>query len=419
MDRNSNNNNNNNNNNSATNNSDYEEIISSLLTTFSNQVNNLSNNIGNTGRPNNLTQSDSLFENVLNSRNNGNNDIRATVNETTPLRATRNPNRPLSYTFSGIPRATATTQNQEPSPPQLPEMFSHNERYTLLLNVIQTTRVVMQNYSNQMRDYQTNVANILQNLNLMYQDIYRDNQTNPPQHERGFNNPFRTQFASAENRHNETNVIRRRRPPATWNDVLTNHFQNLGVNLGNEMFSLRPNNNQDDLWLANLLLRMGQTQENVIVAPTSQQIEDATEDIAFTEENYDLINETRCPITLEDFQENQTLVRIRRCGHVFSQEPFRNWFRQSVRCPVCRHDIRDNIPVRESIPSTLNNTSSNNGNTDPLSSPVSMQRMNSSDSMRSNASDISDNQTSAEFNYIMLFPSNNTFRNNQNDPSNV
>jgi len=410
-----NNNNNNNNNNS----SDYEDIINSLLNNFSNQVNNLSNNTGNTARPNNLTQpptQDTLFESVLNSRNN---DIRATVNETIPLRATRNPNRPLSYTFSGSPADTTPTQRQE-TIPQLPERFSHNERYTLLLNVIQTSRVVIQNYSNQMRDYQTNVANTLQNLNSMYQDIYRDNVNNPPQRQRQSNNRFNTQFASTENRENETNVIRRRRTPNTWNDVLTNHFQNLGLNLGNEVFSLRPNNNQDDLWLANLLLRMGQTQENVIVAPTSQQIEDATEDIVFNEENYDLINETRCPITLEDFQENQTLVRIRRCGHVFSQDSFQNWFRQSVRCPVCRHDIRDNIPVRESTHSTMNPTlSSDTSNDDPLPSPFPMQRMNSSDSIRSNASDVSDNATSAEFNYIMLFPTNNTFRNNQNDSSNV
>ena len=408
----------NNNNNT---NSDYDDIINNLLNNFSNQVNNLSNNIANTTRSNNLTQTDTLLEGVLNSRTNGNTDIRATVNETTPLRATRNPNRPLSFTLSGTSPSTTHAPRQEPPSPQLPEIFSHNERYTLLLNVIQTTRIVIQNYSNQMRDYQTNVANTLQNLNLMYQDIYRDiyrdNQTNPLQRERSANNQFQTQFASNENRNNELNIIRRRRPPATCNDVLTNHFQNLGVNLGNEVFSLRPNNNnQDDLWLANLLLRIGQTQENVIVAPTSQQIEDAIEDIVFNEENYDLINETRCPITLEDFQENQILVRIRRCGHVFSQEPFRNWFRQSVRCPVCRHDIRDNIPVRENIPSTTNNTpSSTTGYNNPLSSPVSMQRMNSSDSMRSNASDVSDNATSAEFNYIMLFPSNNTFRNNQND----
>ena len=81
MDRNNNTTNNNNNNNN-----DYEDIISNLLNTFSNQVNNLSNN---THRPDNLTQTDTLFESVLNSRNGGNNDIRATANETTPLRATQ------------------------------------------------------------------------------------------------------------------------------------------------------------------------------------------------------------------------------------------------------------------------------------------------------------------------------------------
>ena len=63
--------------------------------------------------------------------------------------------------------------------------------------------------------------------------------------------------------------------------------------------------------------------------------------------------------------------------------------------------------------------SSDTSNDDPLPSPFPMQRMNSSDSIRSNASDVSDNATSAEFNYIMLFPTNNTFRNNQNDSSNV
>ena len=97
------------------------------------------------------------------------------------------------------------------------------------MNVIQTSRVVIQNYSNQMRDYQTNVANTLQNLNSMYQDIYRDNVNNPPQRQGQFNNRFNTQFASTENRENGSNVIRRRRTPNTWNDVLTNHFQNLGL----------------------------------------------------------------------------------------------------------------------------------------------------------------------------------------------
>lgn len=375
-------------------NTNTNDLINDLLNSFSNQTNSLSND---------LTQQTPLFGNVTNSRN---------VNEPRPLRMNPNPNSPLSYTISGQPHTTSQSNNSRPTQP---DMLLHNERYTLLLNVIQTTRVVMQTYSNQMRDYQTNVANVLQQLNHMYQDIYRDNRINPvpQQQHRNFNTGFNTNYTSNQNRNdtpdtpNTPNILRRR-TPTRWNDVLTTHFQNIGFNMGNELFSLRPSNNQDDLWLANLLLRMSQPQENVIVAPTSQQIEDATEDIVFNEENYDLINETRCPITLEDFQENQILVRISRCGHVFSREPFQNWFHQSVRCPVCRHDIR------QSISSPLNNTANN----DSLSNQVPLQRMNSSDSMRSNVSDVSDNVSpTGTANFIMLFPSNNPLQNNQNEPN--
>ena len=33
--------------------------------------------------------------------------------------------------------------------------------------------------------------------------------------------------------------------------------------------------------------------------------------------------------------------RIRQCGHVYHRACISNWFSMSVRCPVCRHDIRE------------------------------------------------------------------------------
>lgn len=33
--------------------------------------------------------------------------------------------------------------------------------------------------------------------------------------------------------------------------------------------------------------------------------------------------------------------RIRQCGHVYHRSCIENWFSTSVRCPVCRHDIRE------------------------------------------------------------------------------
>ena len=49
----------------------------------------------------------------------------------------------------------------------------------------------------------------------------------------------------------------------------------------------------------------------------------------------------RCPITLEDFQENETVCQIKHCRHTFKEQSLRNWFQNNVRCPVCRYDIRD------------------------------------------------------------------------------
>ena len=100
--------------------------------------------------------------------------------------------------------------------------------------------------------------------------------------------------------------------------------------------------------------------QNVIVSPTTEQIENATE--VFTYNNdLDLINHS-CPITLEEFQENETIRRIRSCGHCFSEEPIQNWFRNNVRCPVCRLDIRDVSGNNTEISNTNTNANTNTNN---------------------------------------------------------
>ena len=77
--------------------------------------------------------------------------------------------------------------------------------------------------------------------------------------------------------------------------------------------------------------------ENVIVRPTAEQIETATETIVFSSS----MNNHTCPITLETFQEDEEICRIRHCGHTFKRTAIDNWFQRNVRCPVCRYDIRD------------------------------------------------------------------------------
>lgn len=47
-----------------------------------------------------------------------------------------------------------------------------------------------------------------------------------------------------------------------------------------------------------------------------------------------------CPIDHTQFEPDTQVLRINYCGHVFNESALRTWFRTSVRCPLCRHDIR-------------------------------------------------------------------------------
>jgi len=82
------------------------------------------------------------------------------------------------------------------------------------------------------------------------------------------------------------------------------------------------------------------TYQDVIVRPTSEQINRATDIINWSPN----MTQTNCPISLEPFQYNQPTTMIRHCGHLYNSEPLMHWFETNVRCPVCRYDIRDYNP---------------------------------------------------------------------------
>ena len=55
--------------------------------------------------------------------------------------------------------------------------------------------------------------------------------------------------------------------------------------------------------------------------------------------------QTRCPIDLIDFTEDDSIMRIDHCGHLFRESNLRIHFRNNTRCPLCRFDIRDHNNV--------------------------------------------------------------------------
>ena len=90
---------------------------------------------------------------------------------------------------------------------------------------------------------------------------------------------------------------------------------------------------------------------------TSIQIDNAIEMITY---NSETIEVRHCPITLDDFVENEEICRIRGCGHIFRRQPLLQWLETHVGCPVCRFDLRDfsNNIINENRQQSNNNMNS-------------------------------------------------------------
>lgn len=53
-------------------------------------------------------------------------------------------------------------------------------------------------------------------------------------------------------------------------------------------------------------------------------------------------NVTNCPIDLAEIQQDEYVLKINHCGHVFRESNLRRVFETSSLCPLCRHNLRSN-----------------------------------------------------------------------------
>ena len=60
--------------------------------------------------------------------------------------------------------------------------------------------------------------------------------------------------------------------------------------------------------------------------------------------------DTQCAICQDAVTTDAT--RIRSCGHTYHRGCLSNWLTMSVRCPVCRHDIRSAHPPAQTSPAS-------------------------------------------------------------------
>ena len=64
------------------------------------------------------------------------------------------------------------------------------------------------------------------------------------------------------------------------------------------------------------------------------------------------VNES-CPITLQDFSNNETEVTTMPCNHCFIPEAIRSWLEEKPECPVCRQEM-DSVEVKIEYPDESN-----------------------------------------------------------------
>lgn len=209
-------------------------------------------------------------------------------------------------------------------------------------------------------------------LNTMYNDNLRqiNNLTNSNNEIRNLitrllNNPnrVRTNYNHNRWRNNYRN---------TNSNTYTNNLNNQNDYNSTLIFDyIIPRDNTDNDSFSRIFQRFF---EPVEVYPTTSQIETATRTVMYS----DILTPRNrsCPISLENFNDSDTVSVIRFCGHVFNTEQLNRWFRTNCRCPVCRYDIRNfnQNNVLENIQNTNNDeTISETQNNSP---PVNTERNN-------------------------------------------
>ena len=81
------------------------------------------------------------------------------------------------------------------------------------------------------------------------------------------------------------------------------------------------------------------------LSANSQRLTPNQIDLATTSYNYvlepSLSDPITCPITLEPIAENESVIKINRCGHIFKKPALLQWLERDSRCPVCRFTINN------------------------------------------------------------------------------
>jgi len=211
---------------------------------------------------------------------------------------------------------------------------AHNPDTEVLRELMDSIREINYHYSENIRyhtrimeSYNQNVNLIIMLLHSLYPHVLQSRRSRSP--------------AATRDR-----GTRRERSPS-WTNVFTRipAEPRLETDLSSLMLYLFTNGNP--------LLGGGRGGRPMMTPPllTMTQIDQSTELVRYNE----AMGERICPISMENFEENEQVCRIRGCRHIFKRDHLMRWLQTSVNCPVCRYDLRDfsnnpiNVERRDSI----------------------------------------------------------------------
>jgi hypothetical protein len=185
-------------------------------------------------------------------------------------------------------------------------------------------------YNRNMNSYQNNMSSVIQLLQSMHQNYHTINYPR------------------------ESIDISRNATPLRYADISANHsiplqYTDLSRNTNPYATPMRPTNPFDNTVRYYFFPRGNANQWNPAVGspvrnePVTRQLTPIEIDYTTEQFSYSLnenqIIDVRCPISLDDFQEGDSLCRILGCGHVFKYAPIMDWFSRNARCPVCRYNL--------------------------------------------------------------------------------
>ena len=213
-------------------------------------------------------------------------------------------------------------------------MNNDDNQYSQREEQLQTLRTIIHNYNMNQRLYNLNQYDFNRNMNMLFQmldNLYNTNHaySSPNRNRPPFNNYFQRSFYSPTMNSSNMNPYRYNinniNNMNNMNNInnMNNNYQNIGSRL---MQSL----------LRGLALESNNQNNNSL---NEQQISQYTQTIFYTEQ----LNEPRCPITQENFEEGEEICQIIHCGHYFKKNAIYRWFSRSTNCPVCRYNLLSNI----------------------------------------------------------------------------